>query len=231
MVYNNNMPKKKSIKVNNVIKRLVATDFLLDFMGGMIMPIMAVFFLQKIEGATLSMAGLAVSMYWTGRVLTTVPISKLMDRIEGEKDEYWFLVVGSFLFSTLALFYLWADQPIEVYTIQLLLGITGSMIVPSWHIIFTNHLDKGETGYEWSLDDLALGLGTAISAYIGALIADKWGFDVIFVIFAAFGYTRVVFLVPLYKAMNKFSETRKHSKTRYKTAPKRSTSTVRVYST
>ena len=97
------------------------------------------------------------------------------------------------------LFYLLISQPWHLYLIQAIFGLAGSMAVPSWRILFTDHLDRGRTGYEWSLEDVGVGTAMATSAYLGALLAEKLGFEIVLIILAILGYLGTMLLVPISK--------------------------------
>jgi MFS family permease len=165
---------------------------------GLLAPIFAVFVLQNIEGSSLKVIGLATASYWVARTLTTVPLSRFMDKTNGERDEYYFMIVGSFLISSLPLFYIMSSLPWHIYLIQLLMGLSNSMATPAWRILFTDHIDRGRTGYDWSLEDVAIGLAVGASAYLGSVLADKFGFEIIFILLALLGYLATsIFLIPL----------------------------------
>lgn len=183
--------------VNRVIRHLVISDFVLNFAFGLLAPIFAVFILKEIEGSTLKVVGLATTFYWVARTLTTVPMSKLMDKTDGERDEFYFAVTGSFILSSIPLFFLLASVPWHIYLIQFLSGLANSMAVPAWRILFVGHLDRGKTGYEWSLEDIAIGLSVGISAYLGSFLADKFGFQVVFIFLSILGYLATLLLVPI----------------------------------
>lgn len=183
--------------VNRVIKKLVLSDLLLNFAFGLLAPIFAIFILKEIESSSLRVVGLATTFYWIARTLTTVPLSKFLDRTDGERDEFYFLVIGSFLMSSIPLFFLLAEAPWHVYLIQFISGLSASMAVPSWRILFTDHLDRGSTGYEWSLEDIAIGVSVGISAFFGSLLADKFGFTIVFIFVAMLGYLGTMVLIPI----------------------------------
>jgi MFS family permease len=184
--------------VNRVIRHLVVSDFVLNFAFGLLSPIFAVFVLKNVQGGELKVIGLATTFYWVARTLSTVPLSRLMDKTNGERDEFYFLVAGTFIMSSVPLFYLFASLPWHIYLIQFVLGLANSMAVPAWRILFTDHIDRGRTGFEWSLEDIAIGTSVAISAYLGSLLADKFGFRIVFVILAILGYLATIILMRLY---------------------------------
>ncbi len=180
--------------VNRVIRHLVISDFVLNFAFGLLAPIFAVFVLKNIEGGSIRVIGLATTFYWISRTLTTVPLSRLMDRTDGERDEFYFVIAGTFIMSSLPLFYLFVKLPWHIYAIQLMLGVANSMAVPGWRILFTDHIDRGRTGFEWSLEDIAIGLSVGASAYLGSVLADRFGFPIVFIILAVLGYISTIIL-------------------------------------
>ncbi|HEY4506842.1 MAG TPA: MFS transporter [Candidatus Paceibacterota bacterium] len=184
--------------INRVIRHLVLSDFLLNFAFGLLAPIFAIFVIGSIDGGSLRVIGLATACYWIARTATTVPLSRFMDKTNGERDEFYFVVAGSFIMSSIPLFYILASLPWHIYLIQFLLGLANSMAVPAWRILFTDHIDYGRTGYEWSLEDIAIGLSVGASAYLGSIIAEKFGFDLVFILLAIMGYlATAIFLIPL----------------------------------
>lgn len=185
--------------VNRVIRHLVISDFVLNFAFGLLAPIFAVFILKNIEGGSLRVIGLATACYWIARTATTVPISKFLDKTDGERDEFYFSVIGSFIISSIPLFYLLTNLPWHIYLTQFIFGLANSMAIPAWRILFTDHIDRGKTGFEWSLEDVAIGVSTAGSAYLGAVLADKFGFGVVLVLLAMLGYLATILLIPIGK--------------------------------
>ncbi|MBI2062933.1 MAG: MFS transporter [Candidatus Yanofskybacteria bacterium] len=183
--------------VNRVIRHLVISDFFINFAFGLLAPIFAVFVLNNIEGGSLRVIGLATACYWIVRTATTVPLSRFMDRTDGERDEFYFVVAGTFIMSSLPLFYIFVSLPWHIYLIQAVLGLVNSMAVPGWRILFTDHIDRGKTGFEWSLEDIAIGISVGSSAYLGSILADKFGFKVVFILLAAMGYVSTIILSTL----------------------------------
>lgn len=165
--------------VNAVIRTLIISDFFLFFAIGLLSPIFAVFILENIEDS-IEVAGYAVACYWMTRVVMVMPLSRLMDAVKGELDEYAFMVAGTLLIAVVPLLYLVSAEPWHIYLIQVLNGLAHSMAVPAWRILFTNHVDKKIIGFEWSLQDVGVGIATASSAAIGATIADVFGFRALF---------------------------------------------------
>lgn len=192
--------------MNRFIRALIVSDFLLYFSYGLLTPILAVFVTKQIPGATLETVGLATAIYWIAKSLATIPLARLMDSTDGEKDEFQFMFWGSLLMSiTLMSMYL-ATTPDHIYIIQGLFGIFNSMAIPGWRILFTNHIDRGKTGYEWGLWDVAVSMGVGISAYVGSIIADLFGFGTLFLVVGGVGILGSLILIPLRKYTRTLSE-------------------------
>jgi len=194
--YNERMFEK--IRVNRIIRSLIISDFVLFFALGLLSPIFAVFILENI-GNRLEVIGYAASCYWITRVVMAVPLSRLMDKLKGELDEYSFMVIGTFIISIIPLFYIIASEPWHIYVLQIVNGLAHSMAVPAWRIIFTNHVDRKSIGFEWSLEDVGIGTATAASAAVGAFVADRLGFNVLFGAMSFFGIISAFILLVLRK--------------------------------
>ena len=195
--------------VNRVIKRLVASDFVFNFAFGLMAPIFAVFILKNVPGSSLRVVGLATTFYWVSRTLTTIPLSRFMDKTDGERDEYYFSLIGSFIIASVPLFYLFIKMPWHLYLVQLIYGLANSMAIPAWRILFTDHIDKGKTGFEWSLEDVAIGISVGLSAFLGSILAEKFGFQTLLVLVSFFGYVATLILIPLHKDAKTLAEIKK----------------------
>lgn len=182
--------------VNKIIRTLIVSDFFLFFALGLLAPIFAVFILNNIENK-IEIIGYAVAIYWLTRVITVVPFSHMMDRMKGEMDEYFFMIIGTFIISCVPLFYIISTAPWHIYLLQIVSGLANSMAVPAWRILFTNHIDTRIVGLEWSLEDVGVGIATAASAAIGAFIADRFGFDTLFIMIFVCGVIGTTVLLPL----------------------------------
>lgn len=195
--------------MNKVVRLLIISDLLLYFALGLLAPIMAIFITGQIVGGTIETVGLATGIFWIVRALSTVPLGRFMDKSDGERDEFLFMFAGTLLLALVPLFYLQASLPWHIYVLQGLVGLAESMALPGWRILFTNNLDRGKTGYEWAMDDIAVGLGAAVSAYAGSLVADHLGFKVLFLCMSVLGFFAAAVLLPIRRHTRTLSEMRR----------------------
>lgn len=185
-------------KLNYVVTTLILSDLFLFFALGLLSPIFAIFILDDVPGSTLATIGTASALYWVARVTSVLPISKLLDRLKGEKDEFYAVVIGTYALALIPLLYIFVTDVRHIYMIEFVKGIAGALAVPAWRILFTKFVDRKMVGLGWSLEDVGVGLATASSAYVGAVFAENFGFKVLFILVSGIGVVAATFLTRLY---------------------------------
>ena len=166
--------------VSSVVRFLTISDVLIISGFGLIAPIFAVFITDTITGGTVAVVGVAATIYLITRSIGQIPLAALIDRIKGERDDFWFMFFGSIGISLVPLLYLVIQTPLQLYGVQFLYGLFGAIVFPSWMAIFTRHIDKGKEGIEWGVYQTLVDLGSATTALIGGFIAFRFGFDNLF---------------------------------------------------
>ncbi len=188
----------KKLTISRVIKFLVISDLL--FLGGwgLIGPILAVFILREVPGTTLFTVGAAVAAYWFAKSLFQLPIAILIDKIEGEKDDFYALLASLMLSGFVAMAYLLVDSVGGLMLVSALQGVAFAFYTPSWSGIFSRHLDKEHYALEWSLDSTTIGFAYGITALAGGAMANYFGFKSVFIFasLASFAAALLLFTVP-----------------------------------
>lgn len=174
-------------KVNRIIRYLIWSDLIFWTGWGLVNPIFAIFIVEKIEGGSAVVAGIASAIYWILKSLFRIPISIFLDILPGEKDDYWFLVLGFFLAGLVSFGYIFAFKPLHIYLLQVFFALALAMALSGWSAIFTRHIDKGWEATEWGMDATLVGLGIGISGGIGGMVAMRFGFVPIFITVGIFG--------------------------------------------
>ena len=172
--------------VNKVIKTLVLADFLLISPWGFVNPILGIFAVSNIEGATLGTVGFATSIYWIIKSVFQIPISRYLDSSKSEADDFYSMIIGTFLVALVPIGYIFVQTTAHFYLLQIISAIGDAMSVPAWYAIFTRHIDKGKEGFEWTLNSVSVGLGAAWSAAVAGYIGDRFGFVPVFLLTALF---------------------------------------------
>lgn len=172
----------KKIGVNRVIRALTVSDILILSGFGLIGPIFAVFVTDQIQGGNLAAVGLASTVYLLIKSGFQVPLAQIIDRIRGERDDFWMMIVGSLTISLTPLLYIFIKTVPQLFLVQVIYGIGGALSYPPWLVIFTHYVNKEKTGWEWSIYYTATDLSGALAAGLGGLLAEKLGFKPLFLL-------------------------------------------------
>lgn len=175
--------------INNIVKTLIMSDFFLNLGWGLLSPIFALFVLENITidnpAKAAEVAGFAALVYWISKSFVEIPIGRFLDKTPGEKDDFWFMILGLFIVGITPLGYLISTEPWQIYLFQVMHAVGMAMTLPSWLAIFTRHIDKGKEAFEWSMETTSISMGAGIAGGLGGVVASMFGFKILF-IFVAF---------------------------------------------
>jgi MFS family permease len=185
-------------KVPRIVRQFIIADLLLVGGWGFVGPVLAVFIMENVRGATLFTVGTAYGIYWLVKSLIQLPIAVYLDDTAGEKDDFTVLLTGLVIAGIAALGFILVDSIWKLYAVQLLHAIAFGMYVPSWSAIFSRHIAKNRYAVSWSLDSTAIGAGAGLAGFLGGAIANQFGFASVFIVAAIFSFAAaiVIFLVP-----------------------------------
>jgi len=183
------------LPLNKVISFLILSDFFILSGWGLVSPIFAVFMTEQIPGAGVEAVGLASTIYLLLKSGLQVPLANIIDRVRGEKDDFLAMIIGSILITLVPLLYILVRTVPQLFLVQALYGIGGALSYPSWMALFTRHVDKQKEGWSWSIYYTTIDLSGAAVAAIGGYLAEKIGFDSLFLL--VFGFSLVGSMVLL----------------------------------
>jgi len=166
--------------MNKVIKLLMLSDIFAVTGFGLIDPILSIYWKEDLAGGTIFAAGFASTLFLITKSLVQLPFSKHVDRYDDENDLKW-LIVGTGLIALVPFLYILAENILMVYLAQIIYGIGSGLAYPAWLGLWTTHLDKRRESFEWSLYSTTSGIGAAVTAAIGAALAQFIGFTYTFV--------------------------------------------------
>src|SRR3989344_7752497 len=185
--------------VNKITKVLIISDFFLNLCWGLLAPVFAIFVLENITQQNISeaarMAGFAALFYWITKSLLEIPIGHFLDKKNGEKDDFWFMVIGTFITALVPIGYLFSSAPWHIYFFQVIHAMGMAMTLPSWLAIFTRHIDKGREAFEWGMETTSRGAGAGIAGGLGGIMAGIFGFDILFIFVSIFTALSAVLLL------------------------------------
>jgi len=201
---------KKTVKsffrlsnINSVIKFLTLSDILLIGSFGLIAPIFAVFVTDSLVDGSLEVVGIASTVYLLTKSVFQLLAAAIADKIKGEKDDFWVMIVSSIIMSLIPLLYLAISTAWHLYIVQFIYGLAAAFSYPAWMAIFTRHIDKNSEGREWGVYYTLTDLAAAGTAAIGGVVAYHFGFAPLFVTVSIVSLIGALSLGGIYKVVNK----------------------------
>ncbi len=175
------------LKPNQLIIKLIASNFFLNAGWGFIGPVFAIFITDQVSGGSIQTVGLAVAIYWVVKSTIQPFLAQKMDKVKGDSDDLSYLAKGMVITTLVPLLYIFSTAVWHVFILEAIRGVGMALVVPSWNGMFTRHIDKNWEAYTWSLQSTALGFAAAFAAAFGGMIAAFIGFKAIFVLVFLFG--------------------------------------------
>ncbi|TSC90294.1 MAG: hypothetical protein G01um10142_434 [Parcubacteria group bacterium Gr01-1014_2] len=184
-----------------MIRILVTSDFLLISGFAVFGPVFAIFITEKIQGGTLAIIGFTAAIFQIFKSSFQIPIANYLDKNHGEKDDFYSLIIGSFLVAIVPFLYLFAGKPFHLYIINAIYGIGAAFAIPPWFSIFTRHIDKMHESTDWAVESVSIGIGAASAAALGGIIAEKLGFEVVFIVAGIVAMAGAATLIKIYSGL------------------------------
>ncbi len=167
--------------MNRTLKLLLLSDVFVSTGFGLIAPIFAIFVKEDIVGGSIFTAGVATTLYLLVKGVFQLPFSRYVDKHD---NKVRWLMVGTFIGTTVPLVYLFSTSIYHIYIAQALYGLAAALAYPTWLALWSTNLDKKHEGYDWSLYSTFTGLGAALTAAVGSAVAQFIGFKYTFALVA-----------------------------------------------
>ncbi|MBI2550785.1 MFS transporter [Candidatus Uhrbacteria bacterium] len=187
------------LHLNIVVRLLILSDVVWMGALGFLSPIFAIFILDNIKGGNEAVVGVAASIYLVTKSLMQIPAAAIIDRIRGEKDDFWIMFIGSLMGASIPLSYLFIHTPIQLYITQFVLGVVIAFTFPSYMAIFTRHIDKKREGTDWGIYFTLTDLSSAATAAIGGVMAATLGYHAVIFTMVAISLFGACALFPIRK--------------------------------
>ncbi len=168
-------------RLNKVIVQLIIADFFFNSGWGLISPIFAIFITKQIEGGTIGVVAFATAIHWIVKSSIQPFLANALDTTKGEKDDFRFLVIGTYIVALIPFGYFFAMQVWHIFMLELLRGVAMACVIPAWFGIFTRHINKGWEAFSWSIQSTTFGFSVGFAAAFGGVIASLMGFDMVFI--------------------------------------------------
>ena len=112
------------MKINHAIKILIFSDFYINAGLSIFGPVFAIFITSQIHNGSLQVVGFGAAITQVVKVLFEIPIAHYLDKDHGEYDDFYSMILGSFLISTAPFLYIFASTVNHVYIIQAIFILT-----------------------------------------------------------------------------------------------------------
>jgi MFS family permease len=183
--------------MNPVIRFLIVSDTVIMGAAGLLGPIFALFIEDYIVGGNEAVAGIAAGIYLLTKNVMQIPIAYVIDKIKGERDDFWLMFVFSLLIALMPLAYLFISTPLELFIVQFFLGLFTAFTFPTYMAIFTRQIDKKKEGTEWGVYFTLVDLTSAAMAALGGYIASSFGFHSLILLVVIFSVLGSLLLLPV----------------------------------
>ena len=146
------------------------------FLGeGMLGPLFAIFG-QRVGGDIMDLSW-AYALYFITVGLLVIFIGKVSDKLSKEK----FLVLGYLLNTLFTFSYLMVSSTLHLFLVQIGLGISAALTIPTWYSLYAKYEDKKHGGVTWGLvagnDRIMMG----IAMMVGGVIVTYFSFNALFI--------------------------------------------------
>lgn len=185
--------------MNKKIKLLTLLDVFSLYGISLLAPIFSVFVIEKIDGGNLKVVGIALAINLLVANLFSLVAARYFDKTKGDADEYKYLLAGYIIISFLPVLYIWVNSVWQIYLIQFFSGLMAAISYPAWRGLYARSIDKGREAFEWSFNSSANGLMAASAALVSGFIADKFGFNYVFIIAPIIGIPGIIALIRIRK--------------------------------
>lgn len=194
-----------NITVNRAVQIMLLYLFFVVTSTALFVPIFAVFVTDFIAGATLSTVGFALGLYAVAKSALQIPLARFLDTHQGERDDFYALMAGALVAVIYPFALLGVSQIWHLYALEFFVGLGDAALMSAYYALFARHVDKGAEGFEWSLFSVGgLTISSAIGGAIGGVLADAFGFKLLFLISGIVNLIVLVLLVRLYPLLDGF---------------------------
>ena len=186
---------KNFLSMNRTLGLLIVSDIFVLTGFGLVAPILAIFINDNLVGGSIFSAGLASTIFLLTHALLQIFFSYKFN----PKDRLWMLRLGTLIIALVPLGYILSPHIYHIYAVEFVYGIGAAFAYPAWSSLFTAHLEKGKRGFQYSVYSSSVGIGTAITAGVGAWLAEKTSFQLVFILTGIIAVAGLLFLFRIEK--------------------------------
>lgn len=168
------------MRINEIIKCLIAFEFAVLTSSGLILPIFAIFITNSIIGGTAVIVGFASTIYLASFSTIRLTSAHIVDKELNERMKIILSILGTILIGLSYILFTMAKLPWHVYLLQALNGIGTALRYSPFMSLFTRYIDRGQESFEWGLAAVSTSMGQALTAAISGILIEEYGFSIVF---------------------------------------------------
>ncbi|MDO8728876.1 MAG: MFS transporter [bacterium] len=177
--------------------------FAINVAGGLFGPLYAVFVVKSIIGASLSTVGFALGLAALAKSIVQIPLARFLDKHLGEKDDFYALIIGAVISVAYPFLLIIVSKISHLYLLETMEGVGAAFLMAAYYSLFARHVDKNSEGFEWSLFSVGgLTISSAIGGALGGVLADTFGFTLLFLISGIINLIILFVLFALYPLLD-----------------------------
>jgi hypothetical protein len=157
--------------INNTIWLLTINDIFTWGVYYIVSILTGVYIADKFAVNVTETIGIGAGVMYFVRAIVQIPIGVWGDKILGDKDEVWLLILGNFLMGMPVIMLTQATETWHYYVLQAIFGLGTALNIVDWRKLFAKNLDKGKEGFEYAVYDTVMSFAIALLSIMSGAIA------------------------------------------------------------
>jgi len=182
--------------MNKTLKMLSYSDFFILSGFSLIGSILPIYINNNLVGGSIFFAGLSTTVLLLTRTIFQILFAYKFN----PKDRLWLLHWGSLIIALVPFGYLFSTNIWHFLIVQFIYGMGASMAYPAWNSFWVSNSDKGKKGFQWAVYNSAITAGSAVTALVGAWLAEVANFMSVFLLTGILSLIGVIFLLRIEKS-------------------------------
>ena len=170
-------------------KILLSTDSIVLVSIAMLGPFYTIF-VENIGGSLFD-ASLTIAIFAFVAGVVTLISGKYTDKI---KEKELIVVFGYAVMGVGFFLYIFVNSIWTLFAVQVLIGFAGAIYAPAFDALYSKHIKAYEAGRVWGTWEAMDYFSISIGAIIGSLIVYYWGFEMLFILMAAFCFSSALYI-------------------------------------
>ncbi len=177
--------------LNPIVKAFIISETFIWASWNFFTPIFAIFASTTIAGGNTEIAASSFSSYLMARVLFELVSGKFLMKSD-EFQKFIVAIIGIIILSITYIGYASTHTIVQLYVFSIMSGLGLGISTPAKNALFSTHLDKNKEAAEWGIYDATAFMGMALAATLGGFIANKYGFQFLFLLAAMINFLGII---------------------------------------